>query len=154
MAFIEFNEFNEFTMSYGLDWGEPLLANDLEEILDAKLNLSYRDYKLSKYDYYAGCKSILLSEKAALAKANSIFQQSKLKQMQGQHVNKFVDFDFGPKRRSDIDGCRFALYKNGEIPRKGYHDPKEVDWVYADTLCDPGEVPQFVDDGVASNDCI
>ena len=52
MAFIEFNEFNEFTQSYGLDWGEPLLETDLEDILDAKLNLSYKDYKLTKQDYF------------------------------------------------------------------------------------------------------
>ena len=31
MAFIEFNEFNEFCMEFGLDWGEPLLETDLEE---------------------------------------------------------------------------------------------------------------------------
>jgi len=41
MAFIEWNEFNEFSMDYGIDWQEPLLENDLEDILDAKLNLSY-----------------------------------------------------------------------------------------------------------------
>lgn len=52
MAFIEFNEFNEFSMSYGLDWHEPLLETDLEDILDAKLNLSYQDYKVTKYDYF------------------------------------------------------------------------------------------------------
>ena len=48
MAFIEFNEFNEFSQDYGLDWGEPLLETDLEDILDAKLNLSYKDYKVTK----------------------------------------------------------------------------------------------------------
>ena len=44
MAFIEFNEFNEFSLEYGLNWGEPLAENDLEDILDAKINLSYKDY--------------------------------------------------------------------------------------------------------------
>jgi hypothetical protein len=43
-AFIEFNEFNEFSMEYGISWNEPLLETDLEDILDAKLNLSYKDY--------------------------------------------------------------------------------------------------------------
>ena len=43
-AFIEFNEFNEFTMDYGVDWQEELLENDLEDQLDAKNNLSYKDY--------------------------------------------------------------------------------------------------------------
>lgn len=41
MAFIEFNEFNEFCMGYGINWGEPLLETDLEDLLDQKLNLSY-----------------------------------------------------------------------------------------------------------------
>jgi hypothetical protein len=48
MAFIEFNEFNE----YGLDWKEPLAENDLEDILDAKINLSYKDYIVSEADYF------------------------------------------------------------------------------------------------------
>jgi hypothetical protein len=51
-AFIEWNEFNEFSMAYQLDWNEPLLENDLEDILDAKINLSYKDYKLTKDDYF------------------------------------------------------------------------------------------------------
>jgi len=38
MAFIEFNEWNEFCMEFGMDWGEPLLETDLEDVLDAKLN--------------------------------------------------------------------------------------------------------------------
>ena len=73
---------------------------------------------------------------------------------QGQHLNKYIDFDFGAKRKSDFDGCRFSMYKSGNIPKKGYHDPKDVEWVFAESLCDPGEEPQFVDDGVASSDCI
>jgi hypothetical protein len=31
-------------MEYDLDWNEPLLETDLEDILDAKINLSYKDY--------------------------------------------------------------------------------------------------------------
>lgn len=67
-AFIEFNEFNEFTSEFGLDWQEPLLQTDLEDILDARLNLSYKYYKLTNRDYFMGCKTMLTSEKAALAK--------------------------------------------------------------------------------------
>ena len=70
MAFIEFNEFNEFCMDYDIDFQEHLLENDLEDILDAKLNLSYKDYKLSKVDYFRGCHTMLTSEKAALAKCS------------------------------------------------------------------------------------
>jgi hypothetical protein len=33
------------------------------------------------------------------------------------------------------------MYKNGEVPRKGYQDPAKTEWVFAETLCDPGEVP-------------
>lgn len=70
MAFIEFNEFNEFCMGFDIDFQEPLLENDLEDILDAKLNLSYKDFKLSKVDYFRGCSTMLTSEKAALAKCS------------------------------------------------------------------------------------
>ena len=52
MAFIEFNEFNEFTREFGVEWGEPLLQNDLEDQLDKKLNLSYLDYNLADEDYF------------------------------------------------------------------------------------------------------
>lgn len=45
------------------------------------------------------------------------------------------------------------MYKTGTAP-KGYPDPEECDWVYADKLCKPGQFPQFVDDGVASSDCV
>lgn len=44
------------------------------------------------------------------------------------------------------------MYKTGEVPRKGYTEPKDVDWVYAQDLTK--KPVQFVDDGVASDDCI
>ena len=34
-----------------------------------------------------------------------------------------------------------AMYKTGEIPRKGYPDPAKCDWVFGEDLCDPGETP-------------
>jgi hypothetical protein len=37
-------------MDYGVDWQEELLETDLEDILDQKLNLSYKDYVLTKDD--------------------------------------------------------------------------------------------------------
>jgi len=47
-----------------------------------------------------------------------------------------------------------ALYKTGEIPRKGYADPREVEFISAETICaERGMTAQFVDDGVASDDC-
>lgn len=83
MAFIEFNEFNEFCMSYGINWGERLLENDAEDVLDAKLNLSYKDYRVTKADYFQGCPTMLTSEKAALAKAQAVYDAEKRKAAQG-----------------------------------------------------------------------
>ena len=73
MAFIEFNEFNEFCMPYKIDFGEPLLENDLEDILDEKINLSYQDYKITKKDWYNGVSTIFTSEKAALCFVEGIW---------------------------------------------------------------------------------
>jgi len=74
MAFIEWNEFNEFSMEYKINWGEALLENDLEAILDAKLNVSYIDYKITDKDYFMGCHTMMNNEKAALAKAEHIYR--------------------------------------------------------------------------------
>lgn len=154
MAFIEFNEFNEFSMEYGVDWNEPLLENDLEDILDAKLNLSYKDYQLSDQDFFHGCPSMLTSEKAALAKASQIYKEAKQKQRAGKGGKKHVDVDFGPTSKTDEVGGAMAMYKTGEVPRKGYAKPSSVEWVHAERLCPPGKKPQFVDDGVGCDDCV
>lgn len=96
---------------------------------------------------------MLTSEKAALTKVTQLYKQFKSKK--GQKIKKYKDIDFGPKTGSgEEEGSRFAMYKTGEIPRKGYPNPKKVEWVFAEALCDPGEVPQFVDDGVACDDCV
>lgn len=68
LAFIEFNEFNEFSMMYDIDFGEKLIENDLEDQLEAKINLSYKDYTVSNDDYFMGCHTMLNNERAALAK--------------------------------------------------------------------------------------
>ena len=54
-----------------------MIENDNEAILDAKLNKSFRDYKVTKADYFMGCPSMLTSEKAALAKAEKIYNDEK-----------------------------------------------------------------------------
>ena len=77
MAFIEFNEFNEFSLEYGLNWGEALAENDLEDILDAKINLSYKDYIVTEADYFQGCATMLNNEKAALATVRKIYKTMK-----------------------------------------------------------------------------
>jgi hypothetical protein len=79
MAFIEFNEFNEFSNQYGIDWNEEVLETDLEDVLEAKLNLSYKDYKVTKKDYFNGCPTMLTSEKAALTAATEIYTSIKFK---------------------------------------------------------------------------
>lgn len=66
-AFIEWNEFNEFSQIYDLDWGEALKEDNLEDELDAKINLSYKDYVVTEKDYFQGCPTMLNNEKAALA---------------------------------------------------------------------------------------
>lgn len=148
MAFIEFNEFNEFTMGYGLDWGEPLLENDLEDQLERKLNVSYKDYKLKAVDYFQGCQTMLTSEKAALAKASTLFAELSAK---GDEA-RFHDQDFGPRDSKDSQGGLKAMYKSGKIPSPGYPEPSTVKWVRAQEVCEPGTVPQFVDDGAGAND--
>ena len=37
-------------------------------------------------------------------------------------------------RKSDEEGNRFSLYKNGDPPRKGYPEPRNVEWVYAENI--------------------
>ena len=135
-------------MEYDIDWGEKLLETDLEDILDAKINLSYKDYNLTKDDYFMGCKSMLTSEKAALARVRMIY-----KDLKKRKVKKFLDVDFGPKDKNDQARHKLSLYKDGNPPQKGYVLPEEVEWVYGEELCDPGEKVQFVDDGASSNDC-
>lgn len=106
--------------------------------MDAKLNLSYQDYKVSKADFFNGCPTMVTSEKAALAKAHAIYDNHRFKQAQGQKVGKYVDPDFGPRRKTDVEGSSLSMYKTGTVPRKGYAEPREVDWVFAEALCQPG----------------
>jgi len=154
-AFIEFNEFNEFSQEYKLDWGEDLLETDLEDILDAKMNLSYKDYQVTKEDYFMGCPTMLNSEKAALNVCESLVADvMKNKKKKG---DMFIDQDFGPKtletgEKKDEVGQAMAMYKTGEIPRKGYQDPKKTDWPFIKDISK--KPPQFIDDGVASDDCV
>lgn len=114
-------------MEYDFDWGEPLIEGDLEDILDAKINLSYKDYVLSKDDYFQGCQSMLNSEKAALAKVRQIY-----KDLKKRKVKKFMDYDFGPKDKNDTKGHKLSMYKDGNVPQKGYVTPEEVEWVYSE----------------------
>jgi len=162
LAYIDYWEFVEFCETYEIYYDEPdRPLNDTEAIMDARLNISYRDYKLTKADYFQGNKTILLSEKAALAKCAQIWdffheKTNFVSEINQGKIQKFVDKDFGPLRKSDLDRCKFAMYKTGEIPRKGYADPREVDWVFVDELCELAgnqSKPQFVDDGASSNDC-
>jgi hypothetical protein len=64
-----------------------------------------------------------------------------------------LDTDFGPKNKADLNGHKFSLYQDGVVPQKGYVEPDDIEWVYAEELCDPGEFPQFLDDSAAAEDC-
>lgn len=92
---------------------------------------------------------MLNNEKAALAKCRELYGDLKKRK-----ARKYLDADFGPKDATDTRGHRFAMYKDGNVPQKGYPEPEEVEWVYSEKLCDPGETPQFVDDGAGAADCI
>lgn len=83
---------------------------------------------------------MLTSEKAALAKVEKIYKAERRKAIQGQNVTKYIDQDFGPKRGSDEVGTKMAMYKTG-VPPKGYPDAADCEWVHADQLCKPGQVP-------------
>ena len=47
MAYIEFNNFNEFCKDFEMDWGEPVHKEDSDDVLEYQLNISYSDYQLS-----------------------------------------------------------------------------------------------------------
>jgi hypothetical protein len=86
----------------------------------------------------------LTSEKAALAQAYKLFEQSgkgKTPRNKGQLKVKYIDKDFGPVDEHDLKGGANAMYKTGEIPKKGYPEPSEVKWVHAETLCKKGQKP-------------
>ena len=91
---------------------------------------------------------MLTSEKAALARVRMIY-----KDLKKRKVQKFLDVDFGPKDKNDFVRNKLSLYTDGNPPQKGYVTPEEIEWVYYDELCTPGEKLQFVDDGPSSNDC-
>ena len=133
MAFVEFNEFNEFSMIYDLDWGEALIENDLEEQLDKKINVSYKEYKVTKDDFFQGCCTMLRSEKAALAQARAICAQLGDK--------KFEDIDFGPKNDNDLQGSALSLYKTGKEPEGGYVSPDKIQWLNAEQICPRDKTP-------------
>jgi len=74
LAYIDYWEFVEFMEDYGVVFEEPERPEmDTEAIVEAQLNISYLDYKLTKADQFNGIKTILLSEKAALAKCQQIW---------------------------------------------------------------------------------
>lgn len=156
MAFIEFNEMNEFCLAYDLDFGEALLSNDLEEQLDRKHNIGFLDYKLTEDDFFKGRKTILTSEKAALAQCHKIAEHMKKR---GTAV--YVDADFGPDatvyrttKQEDAIGAYESMYKGGKPPSKGYPEPEQCKWMHFSQFLPSGIAPQFVDDGAAANECV
>lgn len=79
---------------------------------------------------------MLKNEKAALNRARAIY-----KELRKQKKDKFFDVDFGPKDAADLQGHAESLYVGGVVPQKGYVEPEDIEWVYAEELCDRGEYP-------------
>lgn len=73
--------------------------------------------------------------------------------MKKQKKDRYIDKDFGPKDKTDLKGSAFSLYQDGEVPLKGYVEPNDIEWVYPDELCAPGNTPQFLEDSAAAEDC-
>jgi hypothetical protein len=42
------------------------------------------------------------------------------------------------------------MYKTGEPPSRVHPDPLQTEWVFADSLCKPGETLKFNDSGFSS----
>ena len=148
MAFIEFNELNEFFDEYGYKTGEPIIEDDYEHQLEVAQELSYRDYQVTEADYFMNCPTMLKSEKAALAVCRQLYKECKRNK-----VVKWQDPDFGPKNDKDAEGNAKSLYPNGEIPQKGYIEPEKVKWMWSDDRCDAGNESRFVMKGTSGNEC-
>ena len=71
LAYFEFNQFNEFLEEYDYVWGEPVIETNITSILQAKMNLSYKNYIISESDYFPGCPTMFNNEKAAIKYATT-----------------------------------------------------------------------------------
>jgi len=80
--------------------------------------LQPEQYQLTEADYYRGVKTILNSEKAALAAAIALYDKS------GTGKKAWKDPDFGPTAEDEHGAL--SLYYTGETPR----DHPEVEDVY------------------------
>ena len=91
---------------------------------------------------------MLTSEKAALAKVEQIYNELKAK-----NNKHYIDPHFGPdpNKKIDYNGHNCCLYKTGEVPQKGYVEPDDIEWVFAEELSK--ETPQFIDNKPTTDDC-
>lgn len=169
MAFIEFNEFNEFSETYKIDFKERILDNDLESIMEEKMNVSYKNYTVTAEDYFMGCKTMLTNEKAALAIASKLY-----KELKNSNSKSYIDKDFGPKLGKgpdphDVEGIEekgvgkemvycHSLYRDGSPPEKGYPLPAEIEWMHMKDITalsgDPNDRAKFISDGISATDCV
>ena len=75
MAFIEFNEFNEFLRDFGYMTGKAVDEDDLEAEMERRAAISYKEYDVDpKNDYFMECPTMLRSEKAALATCRKLLK--------------------------------------------------------------------------------
>ena len=148
MAYFEFNEFNEFLQNYGYDTREKVLEDDAEAALEIKQAISYKDYVVTKDDYFRGCPTILKSEKAALSYCRKLY-----KSLKKQKVSRWTDPDFGPKNANDAEGSANSLYAGGKIPSPGYTEPENIEWIWSHERCKKGETLKFIEGGASAMDC-
>ena len=114
-----------------------MIETNIQNILQAKMNLSYKDYIISEADYFQGCPSIFNNEKAAIRYATSIYHN-----MKKTNQKLWFDVDFGPREPKDTLGNSYGLYCDGKPPEKGYPEPEDVEWVYIDDLLKERRIPE------------
>ena len=149
MAYIEFNEFNEFLRDFGYDTGIEVIEEDDEAELERKAAISPKDYVVTPEDYFMGVPTMLNNEKAALATCAKLMKDCAKKKM-----SKWKDNDFGSRDEDDTDGFGAScIYPGGVIPSPGYIEPKDIAWVWGEDRCGPNEQCRFIKGGAAAADC-
>jgi hypothetical protein len=56
--------------------------------------------------------------------------------MKKKDNDNYEDPDFGPKDDNDAEGNKNSLYRNGELPQKGYPEPDDIKWVHSEYIAE------------------
>ncbi len=116
--------FHSYGFSIGYDY-ENDAGYEYAQKLKAENELEPEQYQLTEADYFRGVKSILNSEKAALAAAIALYKNCR-------NGEQWKDSDFGPT--DDDEHGAYSLFCQGETPPKNPFDLEDVQWL------DPAEV--------------